>query len=384
MKFASAVFLLVAIVPTAASADYDVQPPALPRACEAPAGAIRVSTVSELGAAMAQTKPRDILLTDGTYAPAAKLLPAAGHRLWGSHASRVIVLAGIALVGKGANKVGAQINCLTIDVRSASKAANISGTANVHVSGNFRDVRIADSVLLGNRVINRGIFAQRVDGLVLERVVVRDFNLDGIRAQPLSRTHVANPPMTMRDLDIANVARPKPGSSTGKAEAGIWFGNRGMIERVRIRNAFWSGIETVTNAIDITIRDADIDGSGHALYIEHYTKRLLLERFHFGPKNGRGVTLEWDDPKRYSGAPAGEDNTIQDGLIEAYRVGVAIMDGTKGTTVRRMTFRNQCLAAIVAGRPRSKDEVLEDNDFSGIDAGAATVSSKHPNTSKCT
>jgi hypothetical protein len=383
MKSASSMFLLLVTVSTAASAAYDVQLPAPPRACQAPAGAIRVSTVSQLGAALAQTNPRDILLTDGTYAPAAKLRPAAGHRLWGSHASRVIVLAGIALVGTGANKAGAQINCLTIDVRSASRAANIVGTANVHVSGGFRDVRIADSVLLGNRVINRGIFAQRVDGLVLERLVVKDFNLDGIRAQPLSRTLVANPPMTMRDLDIANVVCPKPGSSNGTAEAGIWFGNRGMIERVRIRNAFWSGIETVTNAIDLTIRDADIDGSGHALYIEHYTKRLLLERFHFGPGNGRGVTSEWDDPNRYTGAPAGEDNTIQDGLIEAYRVGVAIMDGTKGTTVRRMTFRNQCFAAIVAGRPRSTDEVMEDNDYSGIDAGAATITSKHPNTSNC-
>jgi hypothetical protein len=55
-------------------------------------------------------------------------------------------------------------------------------------------------------------------------------------------------------------------------------------------------------------------------------------------------------------------------------------DGTVNMAIRRMDFENQCFAAIV---DRASSTTLSDNDFSGIDSGAATVTTRHPNTSKC-
>jgi hypothetical protein len=142
------------------------------------------------------------------------------------------------------------------------------------------------------------------------------------------------------------------------------------------------GIGTYGN--EIAVRDLDVDGPLHGVYLEHYTHGFTLENFRMGPANMRGITFEWDDPQRYSGTPTTVDALIQDGVIEAYRIGAAVMDGQTNPTIQRVTFRQQCGAAIVGNRPRSKGEVYIDNDYSGIRASAERITSKHPNTMKCT
>ena len=89
------------------------------------------------------------------------------------------------------------------------------------------------------------------------------------------------------------------------------------------------------------------------VYVEHYTHRMLLEDFRMGPGIGRASTSSGTTRPVTRGAPTSVGATIQDGLNEAYRIGVAVMDGQKDTTVQRVTFRNQCGAAIIGHRPRS-------------------------------
>jgi hypothetical protein len=325
--------------------------------------------------AVAQTKARDIVLADGIYAPTRYLKLRAPHRLWGESLGGAVIEAGIDL-GSNYNSPGAEIHCLTFDVSDPSR--DIENSI-LRISGKFRLVKVQDSWFYGNGRIGWGITARQMDGLVLERLVLDGFLRDGIRVTAGSQSQVANPPVLIQDVEVSDVVSDPPGSSNGRWEAGIWMGVNGTIRRVRVRDAYWSGIWTGTNANDLLMTDVDIDGGKTGIYIEHYTRRATIQNLEIGPRTQWGIKSEWDAPQ-WGGRPAGYDNTVQDGLISAYRGGVMVGDGTVNMTIRRMDFENQCFAAIV---DRASSTVVSDNDFSGIDSGAATVTSRHPNTSSC-
>jgi Right handed beta helix region len=332
-----------------------------------------VRTAAQLQQELARTNPQDIELAPGDYKPARALKLGAPHRLWGKHANEVTIRAGFLLTGAG--KPGFQIRCLTLNASEANKVDQRSGTAILAPTRGWTNVTVADSRLIGNLKINRAIFSRISKGLTVERTEISGFNWDGIRIK-------GSGPAVLRDLHIQDIHLPGPKTRGGRGEYGIVLvSSAATVERVRIRNTYWAGI--LTDAHDLKLRDLDIDASQVGVYVEHYTHRMLLEKFRMGPGLGRGVNFEWDDPRRYSGAPTSVDATIQDGLIEAYRVGVAVMNGQKNPTVRRVTFRNQCGAAIVGNRQRSTGELYVDNDYSGIDEGAAEVTSKHWNSMKC-
>ena len=346
-----------------------VLPPQPPRSCEIPTGAVTVRTVAQLQSELANRKPRDIELAPGKYAPSTVLRLAAPHRLWGRHANDVTIRAGFLLAGPGAP--GFEVHCLTLDVSDARKVARTAGTAIIHSARRWTDITVADSRFLGNMKIGRAIFAQAPEGLTVERVEIRGFDTDGIRVKGRSG------PVVLRDLDIRDIELPGPKDRRGRAEAGIFMDNAGTIERVRVRDAYWMGIGTYAD--DITVRDLDVDGSIAGVYLEHYTHRFVLENFYIGPDNTKGINFEWDNPRAYGGKPTTVDALIQDGVIEARIVGVAVNDGQKNPTVRRVMFRGQCGAAIVGYRSRSTGEVYVDNDYSGIKRNAFEVTSKHYN-----
>jgi hypothetical protein len=285
----------------------------------------------------------------------------------------VTIRAGFLLAGPGAP--GFEVHCLTLDVSDARKVARTAGTAIIHSARRWTDITVADSRFLGNMKIGRAIFAQAPEGLTVERVEIRGFDTDGIRVKGRSG------PVVLRDLDIRDIELPGPKDRRGRAEAGIFMDNAGTIERVRVRDAYWMGIGTYAD--DITVRDLDVDGSIAGVYLEHYTHRFVLENFYIGPDNKKGINFEWDNPRAYGGKPTTVDALIQDGVIEARIVGVAVNDGQKNPTVRRVMFRGQCGAAIVGYRSRSTGEVYVDNDYSGIKRNAFEVTSMHYNGLKC-
>jgi hypothetical protein len=360
--------------PLPSPAKFVVLPPEAPRSCQTPTSAVMVSNVAQLEAALGQTTAQDIWLASGTYSPSSVLTTRAAHRLWGAHADAVTIQAGVNLGSNWGGISGFEIHCLTFEVVDASLVHN---NAIVSIWGSHDHVGIFDSRLISDFSIGRAVNSSKSNGLHGERIEIAGFNSDGIRIQ-----NDGGEPAVLTDLDIRDIELPGPDDRDGTAEAGIFMRGKGRIERVKIRAAYWMGIGTYAD--DLVIRDLDVDGSLHAVYLEHYTRRLLLERFYFGPDNRTGITYEWDDPQRYSGAPTTVDTIVQDGLIEAYRVGIAIMDGQLNPTIRRVVFRNQCGIAIVAGRARVVGEVLKDNDFLGIRSNALAVASTHPNTMKCT
>jgi Right handed beta helix region len=350
-----------------------VRAPQPPKSCSVPAGAVRVNTVAQLQSELAKTAPRDIAIAPGNYAPATVLKPAAAHRLWGTNANAVTIRAGFTFVGAG--KPGFAVRCVTLDVTQPNRADQRSGTAIIHSSRNWTNLTVADSRLLGNKKIGRAIFVEAPSGLKVERVEIRGFTQDGIRVKNGSGS------VSLRDLDIRDIERPGPATYNGKAEAGIYIDKAATIERVRVRNAYWMGIGAYDH--DITIRDLDVDNSSVGVYVEHFTHRLVLENFYIGRSVTKGVNFEWDNPQQYSGAPTSVDAVVQDGVIEAFRIGAAVNEGQKNPTIRRVTFRNQCGAAIIGYRPRSTGEVYVNNNYSGIKASAQEVSTKPPNAMKC-
>jgi hypothetical protein len=130
------------------------------------------------------------------------------------------------------------------------------------------------------------------------------------------------------------------------------------------------------NCNDALLRDLDLEAIRVGIYLEHFTRRCVFERFYaFGCQTG--VNCEWDDPG-WGGKPGAVQDTIQDGVVESSRIGVWADHGTDHVTIRRMTFRNQCYAGIV---DLGVGTTIKDNDYSGIDKGALEVTTVHPNNS---
>ncbi len=369
--------LLAAILTIVSSpATAQVEAPKPLQSCSIPANALLVNTTAKLVEALGRTSPIDIEIAPGDYKPSRAITVKVPHRVWGRHANNVRVHAGFILAGAG--KPGFELHCVTLNATAGKQVDQRSGTAFLAPVRSWSNVRVTDSRFLGNLKINRAISAHVSKGLVVERTEIRGFNYDGIRLKGAP----GGSPAVLRDLQIADVHLPGKGTRTGKGEYGIAILSDGvLVERVRINNAYWAGI--LARADDITMRDLDVDNALAGVYFEHYAHGTLLEWFRFRPGVQRGANFEWDDPIRYSGKPTTVDTIIQDGLNEAYRVGVAVMDGQKNTTIQRVTFKNQCGAAIVGNRPRSTGQVYVDNDYAGIDPGAYEVTSKHWNGMKC-
>src|SRR5918992_5096830 len=101
-----------------------VRPPEAPRSCRIPRGALLVSNVDQLQAALAASVAQDIRLADGTYSSSSFLAPKAAHRVWGSHAGNVTLRAGLNLGSKWDEISGFEIHCLTLEVTDASLVHN--------------------------------------------------------------------------------------------------------------------------------------------------------------------------------------------------------------------------------------------------------------------
>jgi hypothetical protein len=345
-------------------------PPKPPARYRLPKGAARVSSSAQLVAALANPGRRDIVLAPGQYDHPRPFANTFGHRIYAGRPGKAILRAGIS-IGARSGGSGAQVRGVVFDVRDRAKTLH---GAIVEVWGSATDAKVLDTVLRGNGAAAAGIVARQPAGFVAKRIVARDFTDYGVLVDANEPDADTGTRFLLEDLDVANVSRRPPRSANGTAEACVWIGNTGIVRRVRVRNCAWMGVWTGTSATGALVEDVDVDRTPTGIYIEHFTRDSTFQAIHVRPRVRIGVVAEWANPE-VGGRPASVDNVIQDSVFESQLCGVYLDEGTTRTTVRRSAFRSQTWAAI--GNYRGRDNRFSDNDYSGIDGTAVSVSEDH-------
>jgi hypothetical protein len=345
--------------------------PRRPSRYRVPRGAIHVSTAAELRSALRHRSRSAIVLANGTYSGTKPFFNTHGHRLYAANVGRAVLKAGLSL-GGNYGRGRALVRGLVVDVRENRRT--VDGAA-IAVWGRSRDARILDTTVRGHGDLSAGIEVRRPEGLVIERLVARDFRDFGV----LVDANELDPPASARgfrltDIDVADVSRPTPGSSDGRAEACVWIGNRGSVRRVRARSCAWSGLWTGTATRRARFDAVDVDDAPTGVYIEHFTHDSVFSRLRIGSGVRIGVTAEWADPG-WGRRPASVDNVIEDSRFASTHAGVYLDEGTTGTTVRRSTFVDQEWGGI--GDYLGKHNRFYGNDFRGIRAAAQAIRHDH-------
>jgi hypothetical protein len=371
-----------------------VIPPQPPAACNLPDGATRVTDTAELKDALASGSAQDIILADGVYDDDSVLVPDAPHRLWGETLGGAVLRTGIMF----RHGYGPEVHCLTFDIDDRSKGG--SEQAIIATRGSADGLRVTDSFFDGHGKIRRGVITRAFHGVHLQRLVMKNFQNDGIRivtgGQGLSsEERIARPPVYIGDVDIVYVRDPNPDCCRGTSEFGILLTTLGLVERIKVRDTDWSCIVTAGRPWGSVLRDLDLDGcGGSGVYLEHRTAYTTVEYFRIGPDARTGVNLEggqpqWnvDDP-RWNWKAVGPGNVIRHGVIDSRDWGVNVAPCNAETTVQEVVFQNQCVTGILNGAAvRSKwcpaprpsggtaadSNIYIDNDFSGMGPDAVPV-----------
>src|SRR5207253_657287 len=217
----------------------------------------------------------------------------------------------------------------------------------IHVWGSGgRGTHIMDTTFNGNNSVGQSILARQPEGLVVQRVRVRNFRSNGLTVDANVQDMVMTTPVLLEDVDVANVSFAVPKSSNGTAEACVWIGNTATVRRLLLRYCAWMGLWTGTADAGSLHEDLDIDTSPVGVYIEHFTTASTFQRMDIGPAVRTGVVCEWADPG-WGSRPACTDNVIQDSTIASSRIGVVLDEGTTRTTVRRVKFIGQAVSGIL-------------------------------------
>jgi hypothetical protein len=371
-----------------ATANASVAAPLPPQGYALPSGATVVTNGAELVSALSEPAQKDIVLADGVYDLSAgqHFVDANGSRLYAEHVGGAVLRAGLE-VGANGSRSGAIVQGLAFDLSDPSKTFQ---DAAIDVWGNAgKDLEVLDCTFDGHWAVGVGVQAFQPDGLVAQRLVIEHFRDNGLRASdnvPVdygTRTRAAG---LISDIVVDGVSRDVPGSSDGRAEAGLWIGEpvAGGVHRVRVRNVALSGIETVNNAFDTVFTDLDIDMSGPrasrgvGVYLEHYSEHLVFDRFVIRG-SVVGFNAEWDDGT--AGNAAAHFTTIENGVVDAEgwpsgrSIGVSLDAGTESTTVRRVTFRHQSFAAIESFRTVGANS-FSANTFQ-LATGVPSISADH-------
>ena len=358
-----------------------VGPPALahvrpqrPAGYRVPAGAVRVSSGRALRAALAAHGRRTIVLAPGVYRGRRPFMNPFGHRLYGARPGRAVLRAGLSM-GGNSGRGGGVVRGVVVDV--GDRRRTVEGAA-IAVWGAGRRTRILDTTVKGRGTLRAGVVARRPDGLRIHRLVARGFTDAGVLvdANEPARKRPSEP-FEVSDVDVARVARPRPGSSQGRAEACVWIGDTGTVRRVRARECAWSGLWTGTAVRRARFEDIDVDATPTGVYVEHFTRDSTFRRLRIGSDVRIGLLAEWAAPE-WDRRPASVGNVIEDSSIASTLAGVYLDEGSTRTTVRRSAFAGQRWAAI--GDYRGNGNAFYDNDYGGIAPGAQPVSRDHPTT----
>jgi hypothetical protein len=344
--------------------------PAPPSSYALPSGAAIVSSSAGLIDALARTEPRDIVLADGSYDNARPFVNTSGHRVYAEHQGRARLSAGFVLGGSAG---GAVLKGLAFDV---NRPAQTFRNAIVYVRGTGGNDQLLDLTLDGHGAVASGIFVRQAEGLVIDRIVARNFLDWGVLVDPNDVSlRLASPP-TIEDVDSANVSQQVPRSSNGTSEACVWLGVTATVRRIKTRNCAWEGLWVGSGTRDSVFEDLNLDDSGIGIYVEHFATDSTFRRVHVGPNVNRGATCEWDDPA-WDRKPACTNDVFEDSTFDTRVIGVYLDEGTAHTTVRRSVFVHQRCGAIgdYAGIGNLWDTT--GNDYSRIAAGAVPVWRAH-------
>jgi hypothetical protein len=308
---------------------------------------------------------KDIVLADGTYGIGGTF-SAGSHHLWAEHLGGATLTSGISF------GTGGGLHGMRVDISGGGAKVN---DAVVYAEGD--GLVIHDSWVTGrtNTKYLSGIYAHGNSGVDIRRVVVRNATYNGIMLSDNRTNYTPAQRSYVTDVDVANVADPSPGSLDGTAEAGIWVEHTVNVERAKVRHVSWMGIVTEVNTNDSVFRDLDIDdiyggdggtGKGVGFYVEHWTRRTVIEKFYIGPKVSDGFIIEWAAPE-WNYSPSAIDITLRNGVMDTTRYGAWPDVGNKNTTIENVVFKNQSYAAVI---DQGINTVLRNNDYSGIKAGA--------------
>jgi hypothetical protein len=345
--------------------------PVPPSPYDLPAGALRATTSAQLAKALRRTRPTAIVLADGVYGGRGPFLNPHGHRIYARRLGGAVLRVGLSL-GGNQGRPGGLVRGVVFDLRDPAKSAD--GAA-ISVWGTARRARVLDVTLRGNRVVRSGLVVREPEGFAAARLVVRQFTDYGVLvdANDPARTKLEWR-FRLADVNVAEVARPVPRSSNGTAEACVWVGNPGVVERVRARRCAWAGLWTGTATSGAIFDRIDVDQTPTGVYVEHFTQSSRFQRLQIGDQVRIGLLTEWADPDS-GGRAASVDNIIEDSWFASRVAGVYLDAGTTRTTVRRSTFVNQRWAAI--GDYEGNGNTYYRNDYEGIARDAAEVSDEH-------
>jgi hypothetical protein len=328
-----------------------------PRRYALPRQTVRVSSAAGLRRALAVHRSTSIVLAPGSYGGSEPFIDRSGHAIYAARRGAVVLRSGLSIGGNTAVP-GAIVRGLVVDVRDPRAA--VDGAA-IAVWGSARDTHILDTTVRGHGVLDSGVAVRRPEGLVIQRLVARGFT-SYVDANDLNRGRM-RPRAVLEDVDVADVSRPAPRSSDGRAESCVWIGDTALVRRVRVRSCAWAGLWTGTATIGGTFDQVDVDGAPTGVYIEHFTHNSTFRRLRVGPHVEAGVNAEWDDPS-WGGRPASVGNVIENSHFASSLVGVYLDEGTTRTTVRRSTFVGQSWGAI--GDYRGNGNVAYANAYDGV------------------
>lgn len=341
-------------------------PPTPPTDYDAPTptGSV-VSTYAELAAEMALAGPRVIVVANGRYTGSA-ITTTQGHQIWAQNRGGAVFEFGIGFRGNAGNS-GGEVHGVIFDI---DDTANTDTTALLNEAcvntwdavapytvGS--DLVIEDCEFYGNRVIGSGIQAASPSGLTVRRCRFRNFIDVAISAFRNGSGPDDFDLIVLEDLDIADIARPTPGSASGvSAEIGLNLGHRFEARRVKIRDCAWAGVGLVNEVNGWILEDFDIDRVGWG-YFEAGSVGIYCEHSHdgdirrclLGPEMKVGINAEWNsdnaDPWLNSLVPRNYDIRIEDVWSFAYKVGIHFDLSVSGCTVRRCRLERSWMAGVL-------------------------------------
>ncbi|CAN5143011.1 hypothetical protein BH18CHL2_BH18CHL2_08970 [soil metagenome] len=255
------------------------RPPQPPSTYAIPSGARRVASSAELVAALELTGPIDIVLADGTYDNPVAFDNASGHRLYAARLGGAVLRAGIVFGGDGGLVRG-----LSFDVATPAKTFQ-NGVVNVR-GPTAIGTRILDTSFNGRRVVASAIVARQVNGLVVQRVRIRDFRDYGLLAQG-DEAGVAGVPLLAEDLDVAGIARDAPGAF--RAETCVSLASAANVRRALLRSCARTGLWTGADNLGSLIEDVDVDDARVGISIDSGTSNATFRGLRMGPRVVKGI-----------------------------------------------------------------------------------------------
>jgi hypothetical protein len=352
--------------------------PAPPRQYQLPRRAIWVSNATQLRRALSRHTSRDIVLRNGFYGGTEPFWNPGGDRLWAQTSGQVVFGAGISM-GGNSGPGGGLIRGVAFDVKDVARTLHGGIIA---VWGTGRNTRILDVTLEGHGVIDAGILARQVEGLVVQRVVARHFRSYGVLADENDHAAQVSRPPLLEDIDAAYVSWPVPLSSNGTAEACVWIGNTAVVRRVRAHDCAWEGLWAGTAANGALFEDVRVTNIAIGVYLEHFVHSSAFRRLQIGPGVEVGLKCEWADPG-WNSLPACVSNVVEQSYFDTRFVGVHLDAGTTDTTVRTSTFVHQCWSGI--GNHQGINNLYDTtgNDYRRLPAGAVPISTQHYSAIPC-